>query len=340
MGSGRPVRPGREFRARFHCALALVATAGCLFGASSNATAAGNRGAFAALDPSARATAWGVSSVVLTERSESGRLNPAGLLRLPDREVSVSYADLFGLGLASQTQVHAAFVFARYDYVHDGAEIEKKRLPPPGRFAFGLSIAQLRGDVGFEGDGLPDESYNESEVGFSLAWRSLRGTYVGAQLRLLSADSDFADDAKAKASGSTVGFGLQRDFGAFRLGAAADNVFGSLDWNEGLDEPLPRRYSAGLGWFGFDSRIRLAGAWSALGEDGKGSTVGVAFDWRPYDVCSLRGGLDRATDVGGDQWEPSAGLGFTWQGLTIDWGFRPNGNDLGTTHRWSASVEI
>lgn len=310
----------------------------CLLGVfATTSDAASNRGAFAALDPSARATAWGVSSVVLTERSESGRLNPAGLLRLAEREVSVSYADLFGLGLVSQTQVHAGFVFARYDYVHEGASIEKKRLPPPGRLAFGLSIAQLRGDVGFEGDNLPQTTYSENEVGLSLAWRSYRGTYVGAQLRLLSADSDLE---ATKASGNTVGLGVQRDFGAFRLGATADNVFGSLDWDEGVDEPLPRRYSVGLAWFGFDSRLRLAGAWSALGEDGKGSTVGGAFDWRPYDVCSLRGGLDQVTDVGGTEWEPSAGLGFTWQGLTIDWGFRPNGNDLGTTHRWSASVEI
>ena len=314
----------------------LLFGAVALFGPSTG-LASGNRGAFSEFDQSARATAWGTAAVVLTDRAESGRINPAGLLRLGQSELSVSYADLFGLDLVSQTQLHVAMPVARKELIHEGPTISRRNLPPPARFALGLSVTQLRGEAGPIGPTSTADTYRESEIGLSVAWRSVGGSNVGFHLRLLSVQSDLED---VSANGQAVGFGLQRDIGRWSFGLAADNLLASLNWKLGEDEPLPHRYHAGVAWSGLENRLRFAAGWSALGQDAKGSALGIGADWHPYEAFTLRGGLTRVEDVVGSETEPSAGLGFSWQGLMIDWGFRLNGRDLGTTHRWSASVGI
>lgn len=301
------------------------------------ARAQSNRGAFAEFDASARETAWGAAGVVLSEHAESGRINPAGLLALPGREVSVSYADLFALGLVTQTQLHAGWAIARTSLEHEGPEIRRRRLPPPARFAFGLSLTQLRGEAGGIGPSRSSGIYRESAMGLTLAWPTFGGAAAGAHFRLLTVDSDFET---VGASGTSIGLGILRDVGRFRIGVTGDNLLGSLDWDAGEDEPLPRRYRAGLGWTGSGGRLRIGVGFSVLGEEGKGRTVGASADWRPYQAFALRGGCAQVEDVAGSEIEPSAGLGFSWQGVTIDWGFRANGRDLGTTHRWSASVAL
>ena len=66
-------------------------------------------GGFPRLDGSARGTALGGNLVALAEGADAISWNAAGLLSVSRREISLTYADLFGLGLVTQSGVQFAW---------------------------------------------------------------------------------------------------------------------------------------------------------------------------------------------------------------------------------------
>ncbi len=298
-------------------------------GLPSVAEAAGNRGAFPRLDPSARVTGLAGASVALADEAYAARINPAGLLLFTGRQLSFSYADLFGLDLVQQNHVHFAWSFADKDWEKGPQGIVTRRLPPPAKFAVGVSLSQLRGETTGE------DAYRETETGASLAWQG-PGALVGVHVRSLKVQSGFEG---LDADGLSFSIGALREVGPIRMGLHVDNLTSSLDWSIGEDEPLPRRLEFGARWKVYEG-VSLVGQWSALGEDGKGDALAGAVEWQAHSSLALRGGLRNQSDAVGSSVESAAGIGFRLDQLRVDWGMAVNGRDLGTTHRWTASLDL
>lgn len=302
---------------------------GCAF-AAGTARSEAIYGGFPTLDVSARGTALGSSLVALTDDSEANTWNPAGLLWLGQRELTFSYADLFGLGLVEQTVAQFAWPILETDHELGSGQVVTRKLPPPAVRAFGFSVSNLSADaLGVD--------YQETEVGLNFAWRTPGSTFAGVGVRFLWSQSS---DGSVEASGQSFQVGLQRTMGQFRAGFLARDLISSLDWKEGTDDALPLRLALGLAWLPRSLPIRTTAEYTARGQADGTSRLGAAVEWDVVGPLTLRGGLRSTDDNGGQDVDWSSGLGFRWSELHVDYGFLESGNDLGTTHRWSASLGL
>lgn len=284
---------------------------------------------FATLDSSARGTALSGVMAALAEDADANLWNPAGLLELEGREITAAHADLFGLDLVDVTTVQFGWPIAEKEIeVHDG-QIVESRLPPPAVRAFGAYFSSLGAES-------LTSTYRESFLGFSYAWRAPWQTRAGASIRVLRASSDLDG---VGASGYSADLGIQRWIGPFKLGIVAHDLVSSVDWDEGTDDSLPQRWQLGLAWMP-SSRWRTAveGSWKSGAT--AGSFLGGAAEWDVVSLLTLRGALRSRTDSQDQEMEYSAGAGLRWSGLRFDYAFVENGYELGTTHRWSASLGL
>ncbi len=306
-------------------------------GVAGGARAGGNvTGAFPRLDPGARATALGGNLVALADGCEAIRANPAGLLGLARREAAFTYSDLFGLGLVTQGSAQLGWPRMRKEVRWEEGRIRRIPLPPPADRAVGLDVSTLRGDLGAE-------RYLELQVGLAYAWRMSDRTRAGLAYRLLVAQSGFQDSG---GSGHAFDLGLQRPLGPLVLGLHAANLFSTTRWDAdgdgtasaGLDEPLARRWSLGLGWTSTARRISATAQADWEGDSFQARQAGTALEWWPVRAVALRAGHRARHDSFEWRSEWSGGLGVSISGFRLDYGWQPSAYDLGDTHRWSAGV--
>lgn len=304
--------------------------AGVLLAFVANAARA-QRGGFSEMPGSARGSSLAGSVVAFPGGSDAAYWNPAGLLGLGQREVSFSYADLYGLDLAQHTAVHFAWPIIEKDYVWEEDGLRTVAKPPPATRTFGLLVSSFDGDAG-------DATYSETQVGLLYAWRLPAGLHAGASLRFLRAKSGVGE---IDASGRAFDLGVLRRIGPFDVGLLARNLLASVDWNEGDDEPPPPRVHAGLAWQPAGWPVRLGAEWSGDSGSADYSRMGGGVEWTPVGALALRGGLARRTDVLESVTEPTGGFGLRWRELSVDYGFTSSASGyLGDTHRWSASLGL
>jgi hypothetical protein len=295
-------------------------------------------GGFPRLDPGARATALGGNLTALADGCEAIRANPAGLLGLVRREAAFTYSDLFGLGLVTQSSAQLSWPRRRKTVEWEGGRIRRVSLPPPAEQALGLDFSTLRGDLG-------EETYLELQAGLAFAWHLTDRTRAGLAYRLLIAQSGFKSTG---GSGHTIDLGLQRPLGPLSLGLQTANFVSTTRWQgspdgttyRGLDEPLARRWSLGVAW---QTPARRLGATLQADWEGDGFRArqrGAGMEWKPVRALALRAGYRTRQDVLGWRGEWSGGLGVNAGGFRLDYGWQPNGHDLGETHRWTAGVAL
>jgi hypothetical protein len=298
---------------------------GAILGAAASPAAAGS---FTPLDSSARGASLGGMMAALAADADANLWNPAGLLWLPEREITAGYADLFGLGLVDQTTVQFGWPLAEKGATIEDGVITEYRLPPPARRAIGLYFTSV-------GASSLTSSYDETQIGATYAWRTFSEVRAGASVRLLRASTGLEE---VSASGTAVDLGIQRNFGAFRLGVVIHDLISRIDWKTGTDDPLPQRWNAGLAWLPHPTlRATVETSWAS---EGPGAWTGGAAEWQPVPLLALRGGARTHADIEESTTEVSAGAGLAWNGLGIDYAFLVSGHELGTTHRWSASLEL
>jgi hypothetical protein len=295
-------------------------------------------GGFPSLDTSARGTAMAGNLVALAGGSEALYWNPAGLLNLERKEISLTYSDLFGLGLVTHTVAQFAWPHLGSEVRWEGGRIRNVPLPPPARRAFGLGISALRGDLG-------TKHYLEAQFAAGYAFRLPDGTQAGLVYRYLRAQT--GADTTGDGSGHAVDLGLQHRIGSFCFGFDAANLASWMSWQEGRSksgealpeesDPLPSRWGAGIGWtpkgqpIAATLQINWAGSAFALVQTGAG------VEWRALGPLTLRGAYRRRQDDLGGRNEWSAGAGFRVGSFLFDYGWLTNARDLGPTHRWSAA---
>jgi hypothetical protein len=265
----------------------------------------------------------------LAEDADANLWNPAGLLGLSRRQVMAAHADLFGLDLVQHTTAQFGWPILEKQLTMEGGRIAETRLPPPAVRTFGLYFSSLGAES-------LTSTYRESMLGISYAWRLPQQTQGGVSFRLLRASSGLDG---VEASGYAVDVGIQRAFGAFRLGAVVHDLASSVDWDEGTDDPLLQRWNAGLAWQPHRSWRATVEA-SVRSGASSGSFVGGAAEWDPVSLLSLRGAIRSRRDAGEGTIEYSAGAGLVVSDLRFDYAFAPAGYELGTTHRWSASLGL
>jgi hypothetical protein len=313
---------------RFHLAAGAAALLGLLLGGPRVASA--QRGSFPELDASARGTALAGNLTTLASNSDAVSWNPAGLLWLSRREVSFSYSDLFGLGLVRHTVAHFGWPQLEKELRWRRGEVETVQQPPPAVRAVGLAISHLRAEAG-------ENDYRETQLAAAYAWRGPAGVLAGLSFRLLSAQSDLEGIG---ASGRSLSLGIQRPFGPLRLGFAAHNLASSLNWDSGEDDPLPERWSVGLAWTPRKPPVAATAEAGFFGNAATFEHAGAGIEWRPVGSLALRGGFRHFDDPVGTRLDWAAGAGFRWGDLSVDYGFATHGGDLGTSQRWSASLNL
>jgi len=320
--------------------IVLAGVIGCLFVcAAVDARGAGPlTGAFPRLDGSARGTALGGNLAALAEGADAISWNAAGLLQISRREVSLTYADLFGLGLVTQSGAQFAWPRLRREVEWKDGRIERRTLPPPADRALGITIHGLRGELG-------NDHYLEMQGGVAVAWSLPAGARSGICYRFLSSQSGFRSTG---GTGHTLDLGVQRDAGPIRLGLAAANLVSTTNWKGdpggttagNLGEPLAERWSAGLAWLPsrWPLRATVQGDWA-----GGGFTAlqrGGGVEWEAHRLLTLRGGCRQRQDILGWRTDWGAGAGVRAGGYRVDYAWQSNDHGLGETHRWTLGISL
>jgi len=336
--ASRSAARARRVRAVRAAAFVAALAAACLSSAPVPA-ASPLTGGFPRLDTGARGTALSGQLTALAEGSEAIHWNAAGLLSLERREVSFTYADLFGLGLVTHSAAQFAWPQTRKQTRWEAGTIRRVPLPPPAERAFGVIVSGLRGELGAE------DYYLELQGGLAYAWRMPGSGRAGAVYRYLNARSDLDG---AAGSGHTLDLGLLRPIGPFTLGASVANAVSVTRWRSGaaerpgtdLDEPLAQRWSLGLAWHAPRPGLTLTvqGDWAGLPPEAV--QAGAAAEWSPLRPLALRGGYRHRSDALGGRDEWSGGLGVRAGEFRVDYGWQSSGHDLGATHRWTAGLAL
>lgn len=320
--------------------IALACLLGCLCVCLATATRGAGplTGAWPRLDGSARGTALGGNLAALAEGADAISWNAAGLLQASGREVSLTYADLFGLGLVAQSGVQFAWPRLRREVEWREGRIERRTLPPPADRAFGFTIHGLRGDLG-------TDHYLELQGGVALAWSLPAGARSGVCYRFLSSQSGFRSTG---GTGHALDLGVQRDVGPLRLGLAAANLVSTTNWKGdpggttagNLSEPLAERWSAGLAWAPSTVPLRatVQGDWAGAGF--QALQRGGGIEWDTHRLLTLRGGCRQRQDIFGWRTEWGAGAGLRSGDYRLDYAWQSSDHALGETHRWTLGITL
>jgi hypothetical protein len=286
---------------------------------------------FLPLETTARGAALAGTNVALASGSEAVCTNPAGLLSLKSREVSFSYSDLFGLGLVSHTVAQFGWPQFRHETRWTNGRIEDVKLPPPALRAFGLAATTLGADLG-------EDSYHETQVALAYAWHLPAGMQAGASYRFLTASSTIA---KVAAHGHAADLGLQRPLGPLRLGFSAVNLLSSVNWDQGLDDVLEKRWALGLAYAPTWAPLQLTLEDKWTGSGWTWLQAGAGAEWRAVGPLTLRAGVRRRRDALPDaRTEWGAGAGLVVGGFRFDYGMQSNDRGLDGTQRFSAAVAL
>lgn len=334
MFAGGPRRISRAGIAvpRFDVVLALAALLSVSLPYAVAAPVAVRGGAFPELETSARAMALGGNLSALADGSDALSGNPAGLLALADREVSVGYADLFGLGLVRHTSAQLAWPRLRRETLWESGEIRTRRRPPPAGSALALGASHLGTDVEVATN---DANYGETQFALAGAWLVRPGLRAGLGLRFLWAQSSLPQFA---AQGQTLDFGLLQRTGAIEWGLSVRNLASGVNWERGDDDGLEQRWHAGAAWRAGPGSFGVSGSWR--GPEFTFDLTSAQAEVRPMRALALRAALRRREESVGTATEWSAGAGVAARGFRFDYARRSAAHGLGDTDRFSVGLPL
>lgn len=259
---------------------------------------------FLTMGVGARALAMGEAATAASRDATSLYWNPGGLS---------------GLEGPSATFMHAASLEeSTYDYAAYGKG--------NGKTGWGVGVQYFSaGDVDqTDLSGEKTGSLTPNDVALSGGYgRKMGGFGLGASVKYVQ--STLVDTAR------TIGLdgGLQTPWYAgnrLRGGASVSNVGGKIKYDQ-ESVPLPMLLRLGLearpwkGWTGSVDVVSPKGEDTHIAVGGEYQlNLGTEFS------LALRGGYNSRTSVGGNADGLSAGLGFGWQKLTVDYAFVSHGD--------------
>ena len=252
----------------------------------------------------ARATAMGEAFTALANDGTSLYWNPAGLIQMEKRELSATYNLWF-------QQIRQGYV--SFSFPSSG-----------GIVGLGANYVDMGEIEGRDDEGNPTGSFGASDVHIFLGYaKRLKKIAVGFTAGWLQ--DTIKDDSKAAFLG-TVGL-LYPLSEQSTLGAVVQNLGTQLG-----NDPLPLTLKMGIAW----SRKTLTLAADVAKPQDNDVYWCLGAEWWIQDKIALRAGYKSNQDIG-PGW--SAGLGFKFQRICLDYAYIPYG-DLGDTHRVSLGTEF
>jgi hypothetical protein len=286
-------------------------------------------GAFAAPEPGGRAAALGGAGGPGVVDPAAIYWNPARLLENEQPGASVTYADLYGLGLVTHTGVFVALPQRPRHLSWSHGTLAGH--PQEVASAWGFAIQATNVD-------LDPESYGEYDIALAHARRGLWGTGWAAVGHLLLVRSDLEN---VSATGYALDLALARPIVRSLDGSLVlRSLLSSLSWKATSSETMSRRVEAGLAWHPVAGlEIPVAGTWDL--EIGGVIQAAGGIEWRPLGrTLALRGGLRWRDDGDESEIRPAGGIGLEWMKIAFDYGLAIGREELGDTHRLGLSYRF
>lgn len=262
--------------------------------------------AFLKIDVGTRAVAMGRTMTAIPDGVNAIYGNPAGLLKIHDKELTMTYnqwlADInyshigFGSPLSDRTAI--AFSGSLLDYGKMDA-----------RDVTGYPIGTIRGRDGM--------------VAFTLAYRRTPKLVVGMSAKALQ---EKLDDEVATAVGFDFGMIQQLGVPGLFLGASVQNLGTRIRFVQQAD-PMPFTSRMGLAMHLYEWRLQLGA--DVLKRRDTRLEYNFGLEFRPVKIIALRGGYSSENDLDKGL---TAGFGVDVSSLHFDYAYVPYGI-LGNTHR-------
>lgn len=312
-----------------------VAIASCLAGAPARADV--TSGFFAEPGLGARARGMGGAFAALADDAFAPLYNPAGLAQNERLAFSAEYADLYELGLLSETYFDAQF--PAWGFTHDVSylNVGTKFDPLPGSLDEGTLSYGVARRFGFLSLGGVVKYMNVSSS-IPLSTISVEGTGFGLDAGLLyewTPEWWFGASIRNLASRVTYGTGTDESVPqVWRLGVAyrrGRRLRMALDFVGERGEALKEIRGGAEYWILHPEAARAARSASPVpggAEEAAGDLADLAF--------ALRGGF-RSEMVGTQSTFPSFGLSLGVAGLALDYAFEFDNAAIGETNRFSVT---
>ncbi len=286
-------------------------------------------GAFANLEPGGRGTALAGALGPIADDPSALHWNPAGLLDVAATGIEVTYADLFGLGLARHTCVFAAFPRMRRQARWEDGSVDTAPGRPKTSWGLGLQTTSVD---------LDPETYGEYDLALALAKRGtwdLAFAFVGHYLMVRS------DLDATEASGYAFDLALARDVTRqVQASLVLRSLLSSLRWKDSDAEKLVRRVHLGVGWQPHPS-LRVPAEILFELDGPRVEQLAAGAEWLPLgEVLALRGGLRWRDDGYESVLLPAAGAGLKWKHIAFDYGLALGRYELDATHRLGLRVRF
>ncbi|MBI4179622.1 PorV/PorQ family protein [bacterium] len=286
--------------------VALLAAATPAMAGGINRKAGTNGLAFLKIDVGTRAVAMGRTMTAIPDGIGAVYGNPAGLLKIHDKELSFTHnewlADInyshigYGLPLTDRTAI------ALSASLLDFGKIE-------GRDLTGFRTGTVRGF--------------DQLVGFTLAYRRSPKMGIGMTGKAMR---EKLDEDKAKAVAFDFGMIYQTDLPGLFIGATVQNLGSRIKFVQQVD-PLPFTYRLGAAWNLQEWRLQLGA--DLLRRRDSQTEYNVGLEYRPIRLLGLRAGYSSENDLDNGL---TAGFGVDFRALHFDYAYVPYGV-LGNTHR-------
>ncbi len=299
-----------------------------VLGASASASARADdggwalSGAFAAPEPGGRAAALGDAGGPGAADPAAIYWNAARLLENDRTGAAVTYADLYGLGLVSQTGVFVALPQRPRRLSWSDGRLQGELERPASAWGFAILATSVD---------LDRDAYAEYDLAVAHARRGPWDTGWAVTGHLLLVRSDLES---VGASGYALDFALARPVARnLEASLVLRSLLSSLSWEGSGRETLTPRAEAGLCWRPLAGlAVPVVGAYDLDVDAWVQASGGV--EWRPLGhTLALRGGLRWRDDGAEAQTLPAAGIGFEWMRITFDYGLAIGRDELGDTHR-------
>lgn len=262
--------------------------------------------AFLKIDVGTRAVAMGRTMTAIPDGIGAVYGNPAGLLKIHDKEFSMTY----NTWLADM----------KYSHIGYGLPMSDKTA-----IAFSGSVLDYGKLTGRDLNGYPTGTFGGGDrmLAFTFAYRRSPTLGLGMTMKAMS---EKLDDNKAKAVGFDFGMIQQTPIPGLFLGAAVQNLGSRIKFIQQAD-PMPFTYRGGIAWNLFERRLQLG--MDVLKRRDSFMEYNVGMEYRPIKPMALRAGWSTENDLDDGL---TAGFGMDFSFLHFDYAFVPYGG-LGNTHR-------
>jgi len=303
----------------FLITILIPALLACAAGANAQDGSGGTRSIFA-VGAGSRAIAMGGSFVALGDDPSALYYNPAALRANRHFGVMLNHIQLF-----------SGFSDASYDFL--GIVYPTLSV---GSIGLGFMTAGTGGIREFDeySRELGEISYRESQAmlayGFDLPWNLLGRLTLGSSIKILHQRvGDYSD------TGSGIDVGLlyrTKYMEGFTIGANMQDIVGAETKLQETSDKVDRTMMFGAGYsrrFGNGSVLNLTTQYDIPERDDSDVRFGAEFVFK--DLLGVR--------VGYDSEQITAGVGITWRGYQVDYGYFSR-TDAGSSHPISLSARI